>query len=40
MVKRTGEEEGGGAWTGGWEVGEWWWLVMGCGRVEESLEQY
>ncbi|ERF73043.1 hypothetical protein EPUS_08607 [Endocarpon pusillum Z07020] len=36
-VKKTGEEEGG--WTGGWEVREWWWLVLGCGRVENSPEQ-
>ena len=37
VVKKTGEEEGG--WTGGWEVREWWWLVLGCGRVGNPPEQ-
>ena len=35
-VKKTGESEGG--WTGGWEVREWWWMVLECGRVENMLD--
>lgn len=44
-VAKTGESEGresSGAWTGGWEVREWWWMVLQCGRgggtADEVLE--
>jgi hypothetical protein len=31
-VRRTGQDEEGG-WTGGWEVREWWWMVLECGML-------
>jgi hypothetical protein len=36
-VKKTGQGEGG--WTGGWEVTEWWWMALECGRVDSVPEQ-
>lgn len=36
-VKKTGEEENDeGGWTGGWEVREWWWLILEYGRKEKE----
>ncbi len=36
-VKKTGEDDEGG-WTGGWEVREWWWMVLECGGIDTILE--
>jgi hypothetical protein len=33
-VKTTKLYEEGG-WTGGWEVAEWWWMVLECGKIEK-----
>lgn len=40
VVKETGlddDSDGDGGWTGGWEVKEWWWMVLECGRVGDVL---
>lgn len=30
-VKKTGDDGDGRAWTGGWEVREWWWMILELG---------
>jgi hypothetical protein len=37
MVEDDGQGEGEGemGWTGGWEVGEWWWMALECGGLED-----